>query len=64
MVFKGESELYCSGCSFVQGDPIIWQVRPADLLVFVDWRGADRMRSDVIVDSPSVKERVSDQQSK
>lgn len=45
--------MYCEGCQLSQTEPISWQVKPADLLICVDWLGIDRFKGNVITESPS-----------
>lgn len=47
-----------------QSDPILWQVKPADLMVCIDWRGSDRYLRNFISNSESADARVAELQKK
>ena len=59
-VFKGENCNYCEGCDLSQSEPISWQVKPADLVVCIDWKSNDRFRRDVIANSQSASARIAE----
>jgi len=61
-VFKGENENYCEGCDLSQAEPISWQIKPADLIVCIDWRGSDRYRRDYISNTKSATSRIAELQ--
>ena len=45
--------MYCEGCQLSQTEPISWLVKPADLLICVDWLAIDRYKCNIINESPS-----------
>lgn len=60
VIFKGENELYCEGCPLSQVDPISWQVKPADLLICVDWIGPDRFVRDIVRPTNSLNSKATE----
>ena len=48
MVYKGESDKYCTGCEFSETDPISWQVKCTDLFLCVDWKYGNK-RKDMFI---------------
>jgi hypothetical protein len=47
-IFKGEGDNYCEGCTLSQSEPITWQIKVADIVVCVDWKGFGWWRNDVV----------------
>lgn len=53
-VSRSESEIYCVGCPLASGsEPISWQAKPADLVVYVMWKDTLRLKKDVIFNHSS-----------
>lgn len=46
VVYKGESDTYCSGCKVSESDPISWQVKCTEIMVCVDWKKSSSSQSD------------------
>jgi hypothetical protein len=61
-VLKGENDNYCEGCDLSQSEPISWQVKPADVIICIDWRGPDRYRKNIISNSESAQMTVAELQ--
>lgn len=58
VVFKGENDSYCEGCKISQTEPISWQIKPADLMVCIDWRGPERFREDIIINTSEIEKKT------
>ena len=59
-VFQGEEATYCSGCELSPHEPISWQIKVADVMVCIDWKGLDLFKKDVIKDHSSYANMVMD----
>ncbi len=58
VIFKGESEYFCSGCELKNDDPILWQIPINNAMICIDWVGYDRFKKNIIKDHKSFTDMI------